>query len=108
MYLEKAMLTATQNQKGALFCNAIDESPYDSTEWSNRMPADGYSFGADGELTYTHYFVCYDGWDSMSETDIFNTQQRAVDYAWRASFGTLDVCINPLQNQLTNKDLLPW
>ena len=99
MYLEKAMLTETR--KGALFCNAIDENPYDSIEWSNRMPADGYSFGADGELTYTHYFACYDGWDSMSETDIFNTQQSAVAYAWRASFDTFDLCTN---NQQSNKD----
>ena len=103
MYLEKAMLTAPR--KGALFCNAIDENPYDSIEWSNRMPADGYSFSTnvDGsaELTFTHHFACYDGWDSMSETDIFNTQQSAVAYAWRASFGTFDLCTNKQQGHST-------
>ena len=103
MYLEKAMLTAPR--KGALFCNAIDESPYDSTEWSNRMPADGYSFSTnvDGsaELTFTHHFACYDGWDSVSHGNTFNSLTHAVAYAWRASFDTFDLCTN---NQQSNKD----
>mgnify|MGYP006434933809 FL=1 len=105
MYLEKAMLTATQNQKGALFCNAIDENPYDSVEWSNRMPADGYSFttNVDGsaELTFTHHFACYDGWDSVSHGNTFNSLTHAVAYAWRASFDTFDLCTNNQQGHST-------
>ncbi len=107
MYLEKAILTTNSNQKGALFCNAIDENPYESSDWSERMPADGFSFSAnaDGsaELTFTQHFACYDGWDSMSHDETFNSIDRAVDYAWRASFDTFDLCINRLPTTTTEQ-----
>ena len=86
MYLEKHILTSTnQHQNGALYCNAIDENPYDSTEWSNRMPTDSIAFDG-GVVTYTEYFACYDGWDSHSYSETHNSMERAVASAWLAVY----------------------
>lgn len=59
-----------QKDEGGKFCNAIDEDLFDSSEWSNNMPSDGYTFfqGEDSvSVTYASYFACYDGWDMMDE-----------------------------------------
>lgn len=64
------VIQPSEEGKGGKFCNAIDEDPYDSSDWSDNMPSNGFSFfqGEDSvKVVYENYFACYDGWDMMDE-----------------------------------------
>lgn len=96
MYLEKAILTEINPQGGALFCNAIDDDLYDSTQWDNRMPCNSIDFNVDEHgnsiTTYTSYFACYDGWDSDSQTETHHSLKSAVNSAWLNSYPDTGRC----------------
>jgi len=100
MYLEKHILT--QSQKGTPYCNAIDENPYDSSEWANRMPANSIDFSYDEHgsviTTFTQCFACYDGWDSDSYHETHHSMESAVNSAWLSVYNyNAGRCpINPL------------
>ena len=102
MILEKAILT-NQTNNGALYCNAVDENPYDSSEWHNHMPANSIDFATDEHnsviTTYTHYFACYDGWDSDSYSETHHNMQSAVNCAWLLAFPHADRCPTLIPNQ---------
>ena len=75
---QKYLKLTGYGQTGGKYCNAIDEDIYDSTDWQNTMPPSGYSFrtleSGKVEVTYTNYFACFDGWDSMEDdSEYFNS-----------------------------------
>ena len=64
------LIPVPRNNQGGKSCNAIDEDVYDSSDWSDNMPSDGFVFYQgenDVSVSYDSYFACYDGWDMMSE-----------------------------------------
>lgn len=72
MNIQEMLLAITpQVNAGKPYCNAIDEDHYDSSQWKNRMPSNGYTFHEDNDgsvsVTYTSYFACFDGWDSFED-----------------------------------------
>ena len=84
---EKYLQLTGYGQTGGKYCNAIDEDIYDSTDWQNTMPPSGYSFrtleSGKVEVTYTNYFACFDGWDSMDyDSEYFNSLEIAINSIW--------------------------
>ncbi len=41
---QKYLKLTGYGQIGSKYCNAIDEDIYDSSDWHNTMPPNGYSF----------------------------------------------------------------
>ena len=80
------LIPTPQKDQGGKSCNAIDEDVYDSSDWSNNMPSDGFVFyqGEDSVLvSYDSYFACYDSWDMMSEKHgEFPHMHAAVKYIY--------------------------
>ena len=84
---QKYLKLTGYGQTGGKYCNAIDEDIYDSTDWQNTMPPSGYSFttleSGKVEVTYTNYFACFDGWDSMEDdSEYFNSLEIAINSIW--------------------------
>lgn len=65
----------------------IEELPSDTSRWER-----GYqrceSCGKDHWLNFTntHYFYCYDGWDSMSYTECWRCKLKSNIYSVKARF----------------------
>ena len=89
---KKDILTG-KGEVGGKYCNAIDEDPYNSDDWHNRMPVSGWCFvteqdimtSEDGRVKvyWNEVFACYDGWDSSdSEGEYFDTMEIAVNSVW--------------------------
>ena len=83
---KKDILTG-KGEVGGKYCNAIDEDPYNSDDWHNRMPISGWCFSTldDGRVSvcWDEVFACYDGWDSScSENEYFDTMEIAVNSIW--------------------------
>lgn len=85
MTIEEMMksIPTPQSNMGNKFCNAIDEDVYDSSDWSNNMPSDGYNFYQEDNgtvhVTYDYHFACYDGWDSMTnDIGVYDSMEDAV------------------------------
>ena len=83
---KKDILTG-KGQVGGKYCNAIDENPYNSDDWHNRMPVSGWGFHtcADGRVSvcWDEVFACYDGWDSHTyDAEYFDNMEIAVNSIW--------------------------
>ena len=89
---QKKDILTNKGKTGGKYCNAIDENPYDSSEWNNYMPASGWHFAhsIDSEDTrikvyWEQVFACYDGWDSSIDEDsseYFDNMEQAVNCIW--------------------------
>ena len=86
---QKEDILTGKGKTGGKYCNAIDENPYDSSEWTNYMPASGWYFHKedDGRISvwYEKVFACYDGWDSHVDddsTEYFDNMEQAVNCIW--------------------------
>ena len=84
---QKKDILEGKGKVGGKYCNAIDENPYDSSDWNNRMPVSGWCFNTldDGRVHafWNEVFACYDGWDSSdSEGEYFDTMEIAVSSIW--------------------------
>ena len=84
---QKKDILEGKGKVGGKYCNAIDENPYDSSDWNNRMPVSGWCFNTldDGRVHafWNEVFACYDGWDSSdSEGEYFDTMEIAVNSVW--------------------------
>jgi len=99
---EKYLKLTGYGQTGGKYCNAIDEDIYDSSDWSNYMPASGYSFktlkGGKVRTIYEHYFPCFDGYDSSCyEPEYFNSLEIAINSLWlRESLDNIYDCFQAL------------
>lgn len=82
--IKEMMAVISPEKTGGVYCNAIDEDHYDSSQWENHMPGNGYSFYENKEtdkveVSYTHYFACWDGYDSMEDDcGTYNSMEEAV------------------------------
>tara|TARA_Y100000296_G_C5035648_1_gene187116 strand:- start:58 stop:579 length:522 start_codon:yes stop_codon:yes gene_type:complete len=84
---QKKDILEGKGKVGGKYCNAIDENPYDSSDWNNRMPVSGWCFNTldDGRVHafWEEVFACYDGWDSSdSEGEYFDNMEIAVNSIW--------------------------
>ena len=90
---QKKDILEGKGKVGGKYCNAIDEDPYNSDDWNNRMPVSGWCFvteqdimtSEDGRVKvyWNEVFACYDGWDSSdSEGEYFDTMEIAVNSIW--------------------------
>ena len=84
---QKKDILEGKGKVGGKYCNAIDEDPYNSDDWNNRMPVSGWCFNTldDGRVHafWEEVFACYDGWDSSdSEGEYFDTMEIAVNSVW--------------------------
>jgi len=100
---KKDILTG-KGEVGGKYCNAIDEDPYNSDDWHNRMPISGWCFSTldDGRVSvcWDEVFACYDGWDSScSENEYFDTMEIAVNSIWtRQAVDKIFDFLNALKN----------
>lgn len=98
---EMMEIITTTDSDGGLYCNAIDEDPYDSSQWENRMPSSGYNFyeNDDGtwKVTYEHFFACWDGYDSMDSevADNLKSEYDAVKFVYE------DIMLEKIQSKAT-------
>ena len=86
---QKEDILTGKGKTSGKYCNAIDENPYDSSEWTNYMPSSGWCFHKedDGRISvwYEKVFACYDGWDSHVDddsTEYFDNMEQAVNCIW--------------------------
>ena len=84
---QKKDILEGKGKVGGKYCNAIDEDPYNSDDWNNRMPVSGWCFNTldDGRVHafWNEVFACYDGWDSSdSEGEYFDNMEIAVNSIW--------------------------
>ena len=84
---QKKDILECKGKVGGKYCNAIDENPYDSSDWNNRMPVSGWCFNTldDGRVHafWEEVFACWDGCDSSdSEGEYFDTMEIAVNSIW--------------------------
>jgi len=111
---EKYLQLTGYGQTGGKYCNAIDEDIYDSTDWQNTMPPSGYSFrtleSGKVEVTYTNYFACYDGWDSMDyDSEYFNSLEIAINSIWiRNALDDVFELVNALKHSIKVKNNSPF
>ena len=101
---QKKDILEGKGKVGGKYCNAIDEDPYNSDDWNNRMPVSGWCFNTldDGRVHafWNEVFACYDGWDSSdSEGEYFDTMEIAVNSVWtRQAVDEVYDFINALKN----------
>jgi len=106
---EKYLQLTGYGQTGGKYCNAIDEDIYDSSDWQNTMPPSGYSFrtleSGKVEVTYTNYFACFDGWDSMDyDSEYFNSLEIAINSIWvRNALDEVYELVNALKHSINVK-----
>ena len=111
---QKYLQLTGYGQTGGKYCNAIDEDIYDSTDWKNTMPVSGYSFktleSGKVEVTYTNYFACFDGWDSMEyDSEYFNSLEIAINSIWiRNALDDIYELINSLKHSIRVKNKSPF
>jgi len=84
---QKKDILEGKGQVGGKYCNAIDENPYNSDDWHNRMPVSSWCFSTldDGRVSvcWDEVFACYDGWDSHTyDAEYFDTMEIAVNSIW--------------------------
>ena len=84
---QKKDILEGKGQVGGKYCNAIDEDPYNSDDWHNRMPVSAWGFHtcADGRVSvcWDEVFACYDGWDSHTyDAEYFDNMEIAVNSIW--------------------------
>ena len=103
---QKEDILTGKGKTSGKYCNAIDENPYDSSEWTNYMPASGWKFFEDDDgrvsVYYEQVFACYDGWDSHVDddsTEYFDNKEQAVNCIWaRKSVDKIYDFIESLKN----------
>ena len=101
---QKKDILEGKGKVGGKYCNAIDEDPYNSDDWNNRMPVSSWCFYTedDGRVSvcWEEVFACYDGWDSSdSESEYFDTMEIAVNSIWtRQAVDKVYDFINVLKN----------
>ena len=111
---QKYLQLTGYGQTGGKYCNAIDEDIYDSSDWKNTMPVSGYSFktleSGKVEVTYTNYFACFDGWDSMEyDSEYFNSLEIAINSIWvRNALDDVYDLINALKHSIRVKNKSPF
>jgi hypothetical protein len=111
---QKYLALTGKGQTGGKYCNAIDEDIYDSSDWQNTMPASGYSFrtleSGKVEVTYTNYFACFDGWDSMDyDSEYFNSLEIAINSIWiRNALDDVYELVNALKHSIKVKNISPF